>query len=126
VNLYINNVLSASTITNATGNYLFGIGSNNASNNYFLEFILPAGFQFSAALQGGNSNLDSDVIDSVLGRTGNLPGFLLPFNAPDLSIDAGMFRPTIVPEPATLPLVTAALLALLGLGSRRPLAPSKR
>jgi hypothetical protein len=126
VNLYTNGLLSATDVTDAAGTYLFLIGSNNTSNNFFLEFILPAGFLFSPALQGANTNLDSDVINAALGRTGNLPGFLLPFNAPDLSIDAGMFRATTVPEPGTLTLVMAALAALLGLALRRSRAPSGR
>lgn len=118
VNLYQNNVFFASDVTDAAGLYLLLIGSNNASFSWTLEFVLPAGFQFSPADQGGNDALDSDVIDFATGRTASIAGVTLP-PGPLLTVDAGMFAVRRVAEPGTLPLIAAALAALLGIAHRR-------
>jgi hypothetical protein len=123
VNLYRNGLLFDTEATGAAGDYLFSI-SEGASFTWLLEFVLPVGFAFSPADQG-NDALDSDVIDAATGRTGSIPGVTLPFNAPLLTVDAGMYAVSRVPEPGSLPLITAGLFALL-LTIRRSIARAKR
>ena len=127
VNLYRDNILLATDVTDAAGAYFLNIGSGAVSNNWIVEFVLPAGFQFSPANQGGNDALDSDVIDFLTGRTATIPGFTFPFpSGPILDVDAGMFASTRVSEPGTLALVATALAALLGLAHRRTRARARQ
>ena len=115
----------ATDVTDASGLYLLDIGSGAASFSWIVEFVLPAGLQFSPANQGGNDALDSDVIDFLTGRTASIAGVTLPSGAPLLTVDAGMFA-VRVPEPGTLPLIAVALLALSGLALRRSRALARR
>ncbi len=57
--------LLATTSTNASGFYQF---SDLPPGNYQLEFVLPAGYTFTLANQGGNDAVDSDV-NPATGRT---------------------------------------------------------
>lgn len=127
VNLYRDNVLFGTDITDALGLYLISIGSGALSSNWFLEFLLPGGFQFSPADQGGNDALDSDVIDFATGRTGVIPGFTFDASGgiPILTVDAGMIVAR-VPEPGTLPLLATAMAVLVGLARLRPRARAGR
>ena len=130
VNLYQNqnNTPFASDVTDAAGAYFLLIGSGGVNSNWIVEFILPAGFQFSPADQGGNDAIDSDVIDFATGRTASIQGFIaFPFGSgPNFTVDAGMFAVSRVPEPGTLPLIAAALAALLGFAHRRSRARARR
>lgn len=118
VNLYRDNVFFDTDITDAAGLYFILIGSGALPHNWVLEFLLPAGFQFSPANQGASDALDSDVIDFATGRTASIAGVTLP-PGPLLTVDAGMFAVRRVAEPGTLPLIAAALAALLGIAHRR-------
>lgn len=127
VNLYRDGILFTSGLTNAVGIYFLDIGSGATCCNWVLEFVLPVGFQFSPADQGLDDTLDSDVIDALTGRTASIPGSVFPFpSGPILTVDAGMFASNRVPEPGTLPLIGAALLALAGLFHRRRPARATR
>ena len=53
------------TTTNASGLYNF---TNLTPGDYFVEFILPAGWNFSPQDQGGDDSLDSDA-DTTTGQT---------------------------------------------------------
>lgn len=122
VNLYRDNVFFATDVTDASGIYFLLIGSGGVNANWIVEFVLPAGFQFSPADQGGDDAIDSDVIDFLTGRTASIFGFVAfpqPGAPPNLTFDAGMFAATRVPEPGTLALIAAALAALLGISHRR-------
>ena len=127
VNLYRDNVFFGTDTTDALGLYFISIGSGALSSNWFLEFVLPGGFQFSPADQGASAALDSDVIDFSTGRTGVIPGFAFDPSGgiPILTVDAGMFQRS-VPEPGTLALIAAALTALLGLARFRSRTRARR
>ncbi|MCA0454207.1 MAG: carboxypeptidase regulatory-like domain-containing protein [Chloroflexi bacterium] len=73
----------ATTTTNATGNYLF---NNLPPDDYRVEFVLPAGYQFSPPDAGGDDSLDSDA-NPTTGRTILVN---LPPGTNDLSRDAGI------------------------------------
>lgn len=125
VSLFRNGSVIATTTTNASGVYLFDIGTNNSSDSFFLQFGLLAGFQFSPADQGGDDALDSDVIDASTGLTATIQGFTLPSGSPLLTVDVGMFQRTVA-EPGTAALMVAALVALLGTTRRLLRARAKR
>ncbi|WP_172435856.1 SdrD B-like domain-containing protein, partial [Sediminicola luteus] len=74
----------ASTTTDANGNYLFEDLATDTS--YFVEFVLPNGYVFSPANQGGNYATDSDV--AANGRTGCID---LDSNENDDTVDAGLY-----------------------------------
>jgi hypothetical protein len=107
------------TMTDASGHYFLDIGTNAHNFDYIVQFSLLPGFAFSPADQGGNDLLDSDVTDFVTGRTDLRHGFNLPCcsGGGDFSVDAGMYRITTIPEPATLALVSLAL-GFAGFASR--------
>jgi hypothetical protein len=112
VNLYRDGPFFVTGITDASGLYFLDIGSGAVSHDWVVQFVLPSGLQFSPADQG-NDALDSDVVDALTGRTAIIPGFAFPFpNGPILTVDAGMFPTTTVPEPGTLSLIAAALVGL--------------
>ncbi|MEY3052132.1 MAG: hypothetical protein RLY31_1917 [Bacteroidota bacterium] len=77
----------ASTLTNATGQYLF-VGV--PPGKYYLEFGLfafPNGYVFTTPDVGTDDSLDSDVMPST-GRTDTFE--ILPFTLNNLSFDAGV------------------------------------
>ncbi|MBK7865849.1 MAG: choice-of-anchor A family protein [Ignavibacteriales bacterium] len=84
VQLYTcNDVLVASTTTNANGNYNF---AQLAPGSYYVKFVTPSGYVFSALNQGGDDNADSDVNPS----TGKTDCVNLVLGQDITSIDAGM------------------------------------
>jgi choice-of-anchor A domain-containing protein/uncharacterized repeat protein (TIGR01451 family)/TQXA domain-containing protein len=87
VKLYdCSNNFAGSTVTDSTGKYLF---SNLAPGNYYVQFILPAGYAFSPQYQGADTTKNSDV-DPLTGKTICLnlsPGIT------DLTRDAGIYQP---------------------------------
>jgi hypothetical protein len=93
VSLYnANNLIVASTTTDAFGNYLFsGLAVSSGGTNYQVRFSLPAGYKFSpqnadAAGTAGANNSDADIIT---GRTGTIA---LTAAAPNVSYaDAGIY-----------------------------------
>jgi serine-aspartate repeat-containing protein C/D/E len=107
------------TMTDPSGHYFLNIGSGGANFSYIIQFALPTGFAFSPADQGGNDALDSDVTDAATGRTDIRHGFNFPCcsGGGDMTVDAGMYQLTTIPEPGTLALLSAAL-GLAGFASR--------
>jgi YVTN family beta-propeller protein len=83
------NVL-ATTQTSNNGAYAF---TNLVPGTYQVEFVLPNGFVFSPAQQGGNPALDSDA-DPNTGRT---PLITLAAGETNNTIDAGMYAEVILP-----------------------------
>ncbi|MBU1692987.1 MAG: DUF11 domain-containing protein, partial [Verrucomicrobia bacterium] len=77
--------LVAVTNTSATGYYLF---SGWPAGEYFVEFVKPSGYWFTAQYQGGDPALDSDA-DTTTGRTAitNL------VSGTNLTLDAGLYVP---------------------------------
>jgi hypothetical protein len=71
------------TTTDANGKYLF---LNVAAGDYQVEFIAPAGFNFTKQNQGSDVTVDSDP-DPVTGRTAV---FSLADSQQDLTRDAGL------------------------------------
>lgn len=59
---------------------------NESDGDYFLEFVLPTGFTFTARQQGGDPTLDSDVYPG----TGLTDIFTINGND-DVTLDAGLF-----------------------------------
>lgn len=86
VNLYAQGIQIASTITDANGYYYF---SNLNPENYFLEFIKPAGFNISPYTQGVTDN----TADNTTGRTVETT---LISGEHELYWDAGMWQPASV------------------------------
>jgi uncharacterized repeat protein (TIGR01451 family)/fimbrial isopeptide formation D2 family protein len=68
------------------GAYLF---ENLVPGSYYVEFVLPTGYDFSPRNQGGDAELDSDA-DPATGQTSLIP--LAP-GQNDLSWDAGIYQP---------------------------------
>jgi len=86
VNLYDNtSTLTDTTTTDANGLYTF---TSLTPGDYFVEFVLPAGYIFSPQDVGGDDTLDSDA-DTTTGRT---IFTTLGIGETDLTWDAGMYR----------------------------------
>ncbi len=86
VNLYLDNgTFVTSTVTDATGAYLF---TNLPPATYVVEFVKPTNFVFVTPLQGGDTNLDSNA-DQVTGRTDPIT---LYSGDDDRTWDAGLAR----------------------------------
>src|SRR5690606_3893504 len=69
------------TQTAPDGYYIF---SNVPAGSYYVEFVLPYGYGFTKANQGGNDELDSDA-DPATGKTASFT-----LNADKLDLDAGL------------------------------------
>ena len=78
------NALLATTQTDVDGYYLF---ENLQPGNYYVEFVLPAGYQFTSQNEGNDSEIDSDA-DETTGKTA-LTNLTAGEN--DLSWDAGIY-----------------------------------
>ncbi len=89
---------TATTTTNSNGRYSF---SNLVPGVYSVEFVLPSGYLFSDASEGGNDDLDSDA-DRASGRT---VATILTSGENDLSWDAGV-RLAPTPTMTTTPSFT--------------------
>lgn len=76
-------VPEATTITGVDGDYLF---NDLMPGDYFIEFVLPAGYAFTSFDQGGDDGLDSDA-DPSTGRTAVTT---LVSGEEDLTWDAGL------------------------------------
>lgn len=73
--------------TNSVGNYAF---VNVPAGSYYVQFPLPSGYSgFSPANQGGDDNTDSDA-----DPTGKSPVFTVTAGQQNLTIDAGLVKPT--------------------------------
>ncbi|NUN10954.1 MAG: carboxypeptidase regulatory-like domain-containing protein, partial [Ignavibacteriaceae bacterium] len=91
VNLYdCSDNLISTTTTGASGNYLF---SNINPGSYYVKFTAPSGYVITVKDAGGNDVLDSDA-DGVTGKT---DCFTLSPGDFDITRDAGMFIPPVVP-----------------------------
>ncbi|NUQ37982.1 MAG: hypothetical protein HUU23_09340 [Caldilineales bacterium] len=89
VNLYSTSDLVtpiATDTTDASGIYGF---SDLFPGDYVVEFIKPAGFEFTAANQGANDAVDSDASQAT-GRTGTIN---LSEGENDTTWDAGLYEP---------------------------------
>lgn len=75
-----------STITDASGNYVF---NNLPAGNYQVGFTAPAGFVFSNKDQGGDDNTDSDVNTSGI-NFGRTDIFALTSGEQRTNTDAGL------------------------------------
>ena len=75
--------LFGETTTDADGDYSFG---DLGQNPYYLEFVLPVGFEFSLLNRGPDDTVDSDA-DPATGRTAM---FTLVSGQDDTSRDAGL------------------------------------
>lgn len=80
----------ATTVTDAFGNYIFNNlpASVGTGTLYQVGFVVPGGYSFVTAKQGGNAALDSDP-NTVTGLTGNY--FLYPGQR-NLTVDAGLIQ----------------------------------
>jgi choice-of-anchor A domain-containing protein/uncharacterized repeat protein (TIGR01451 family) len=78
------NVMVASMVTSATGNYLF---TNLNPGSYKVKFILPANYYFTVQNAGTDDAVDSDA-DVVLGET---TCYTLNPGDVNLTVDAGVF-----------------------------------
>lgn len=84
VNIYSkDNILIDSTITNDKGYYLY---TNIATGEYYIQFVLPTGYQFSPQDAGMNDTIDSDANTS----TGKTTLFNVGTNESNSNWDAGM------------------------------------
>jgi SdrD B-like protein len=102
-------------LTSGGGNYLF---DGLQAGNYFVEFILPDGFDgFTAQDLGLDDAIDSDA-DLIIGRTGLIS---LEDEELDLTWDAGLVDSPIETDPPIAEPATALLLlgSLIGLRARR-------
>lgn len=96
VKLYdCNNVLKATTNTDANGSYSF---TSLTPGDYYVKFILPAGYQFSPKDAANNDLKDSDV-DAATGRTVCTS---LAAGENDMSWDAGVYKQPVVIEKASI------------------------
>jgi len=98
VNLYegAGNTLLATQDTGSDGTYLF---EGLAAGSYVVEFVIPSdsGFFFATGNPGGPDADDSDA-DLVSGRTGVIT---LSEGQNDLSWDAGLKMPAVLPQVIT-------------------------
>jgi uncharacterized repeat protein (TIGR01451 family) len=83
--------LLGTQLTNANGLYLF---TNLTPATYYVCFALPPGFVFTLPNQGGDDSRDSDADPA----TGCTPNVTLGPNEINLTIDAGIYRPTQTPR----------------------------
>ena len=98
VNLYDGSgtVKLASQVTGSDGKYLF---AGLPAGSYLVEFVIPAGsgFIFVSGHPGGPDAADSDA-DPVSGRSGVIT---LSAGQNDLSWDAGLTKPAVLPQVIT-------------------------
>ena len=98
VNLYDGSgtVKLASQVTGSDGKYLF---AGLPAGSYLVEFVIPAGsgFVFVSGHPGGPDAADSDA-DPVSGRSGVIT---LSAGQNDLSWDAGLTKPAVLPQVIT-------------------------
>jgi len=98
VNLYDGSgiVKLASQVTGSDGKYLF---AGLPAGSYMVEFVIPAGsgFIFVSGHPGGPDAADSDA-DPVSGRSGVIS---LSAGQNDLSWDAGLTKPAVLPQVIT-------------------------
>jgi len=73
-------------LTDNLGNYLF---TGLAPGDYYVEFVLPAGYEFVEANVGGDDEVDSDA-DVTTGITGT---YILSSGESNLTVDAGLTQP---------------------------------
>ena len=78
--------VGAPTTTDANGLYLF---DNLVPGDYYVDFTLPTGYNFSPRDTGADDTVDSDA-DTTTGQT--IPTTLIT-NEDDLTWDAGMYNP---------------------------------
>ncbi len=78
----------ATTITNASGAYLF---DQLQPGDYKIQFILPSGYEFSPQDQGADDAMDSDADPT----TGEASCTTLDSGEYDLTWDAGVYMPVI-------------------------------
>ncbi len=76
----------ATTTTDAAGHYSF---TGLAAGQYSVQFVAPSGYQYSAALQGGNTATDSNA-----GNAGQTAPVTLAAAQVDTTIDAGLYQLT--------------------------------
>ncbi len=87
VQLYdISNTLVMTTTTDLNGRYLF---TDLTPGDYYVQFILPTGYEFTLQDQGADDAADSDA-DPVTGQT--IPTSLTP-GENDVTWDAGLILP---------------------------------
>ena len=87
VNLsFSDNIPYRSTITDINGNYNFHYVLIN--KEYYIEFILPIGYEFSPQNQGNDDTIDSDA-NPITGKTDI---FSLSVDEDNNTIDAGMYN----------------------------------
>jgi SdrD B-like domain/Secretion system C-terminal sorting domain len=87
-------VLQLTTITDASGNYMF---TGITPGSYYVKFTPPSGYSISPQDAGGNDNTDSDINSS--GNTTKLT--VTPLAVVDTRWDAGLFL-TASPGTSTL------------------------
>jgi len=81
------NIIIATAVTDANGNYLF---SNLTPGNYYVQFLLPSGYAFTLMNQGSDDALDSDA--GLIGKTDCIT---LHGGVNNLTVDAGMYETPI-------------------------------
>ena len=91
VTLFLGGTAIATTTTDAAGNYLF---TGLKAGTYTVGFTEKAGFDLTAANQGGDEALDSDA-DPVTGLTGPIT---LGIGQTNLDVDAGLVIENRAPE----------------------------
>jgi len=79
------NTLLETTATGQSGTYLF---DGLDAGDYYVEFVLPAGYEFTTKDQGSNDNIDSDA-NTTTGKTGIIS---LPQGDNITSVDAGIVQ----------------------------------
>ncbi|AUD02040.1 SdrD B-like domain-containing protein [Spirosoma pollinicola] len=87
--LYVNNVVSLTTLTNASGFYSFTGLTPGSSNNYVVGFTAPSGFTATLQNVGADDTKDSDA-DLITGRTQSVTLANGEFNS---TLDAGFYIP---------------------------------